>query len=98
MNDRKKLFRPGITLMLAALALVGCATAAETPRSLYGAMPREELARTTKQLDAMGVHYEVRNGNEIFLTQSERAKIRQALSGQLSNPNFKISVETDGSP
>lgn len=77
------------------LAFSGCVTPHEEMHLLYGPLPRQQFIYTIQQLDAMGIDYEVRNGNEIYLTKSESERIRRGFGGGLSRRRVEAIVQPD---
>jgi flagellar biosynthesis/type III secretory pathway M-ring protein FliF/YscJ len=92
-NEMKKPLLRTALIFGTIIVLSGCVTPNEELHLLYGPLPPEQFLHTTQQLDAMGIDYEIRNGNEIYLTKSESERIRGGLRGGLSSMPVEIIVE-----
>ena len=83
---------PATLIFGIVLALFGCGT--PPSEMLYGSLPPEQLAQITKQLDSMCIHYEVKNGNQVYIPNSDFEKMEAAygLGWRASKLPVKIEV------
>lgn len=89
--------RAGPVVLIACIALavafIGCATPREEMYMLYGPMRAGDFSETTWQLDSMGIDYEVRNGNEIYISEVAAERIRAGYDRELSEMDAKVTVK-----